>query len=511
MAQRKRIAILGFNLESNRFAMPCSRQDFEENMWFAGETIREQARAEHPSIHLGIPGFYSVMDAETGGPGGWEDAPVLVIGSTPAGPVEEAFFNEYLAETEERLRALMPVDGVYICQHGGACAVHTHDPDGEVFALVRRVVGEGVPVIATLDLHANVSDEMMEATDLMIGYRTNPHVDLRERGEEAARAMLELVGGVKTAKSRIRLPLVAPSVTQLTAEGHPYGDLIRLGQTKIDADVLNVTILSGFAFCDTPKNGMTVIVTTRGDQMKADRLCEELAAAGWADRHRYVPRMTALDAATAQAKAVADDTTSPTLLFADPADNPGGGGRGNTTYILKAFLEAGVTDCLMAVFYDRAAVQAAKTAGVGAKLSITLNSEETDARSEPLDVDAEVLALSDGVFVGSHGMVAGKTVDLGDTAALKIGGITVVCISKRTQCLSPDYMKFLGLDPDGARSMVVKSRGHFRAGFSHMFPPERIIEVDVPGLTSPNLSTFDWQYLPRPVFPLDGEQAIWPK
>jgi microcystin degradation protein MlrC len=512
LATSKRIAICGFNLESNRFAPTCARADFEENMYFRGEEITRQARLEAPSIHLGVKGFYRVMDDAFGGPEGWVPVPAVLVGSTPAGPVEEGFFREFLAELKASLEAAGPVDGVYLCQHGAAVATHTHDPDGDMFTLVRRIVGPGVPVIATLDLHANVSKEMMDATDMMIGYRTNPHVDLAERGEEAARAMLEIFAGVRVVKHRVRLPLVAPSVTQLTAEGHPYGDLIRLGQTYVDppdaGGVMNVTILSGFAFGDTPKNGMTVITHTRGDVALARRVTLELAEAGWADRERYRPAMIGLADAVARAKAAGEDAGAEPLLFADPADNPGGGGRGNTTFILKAMLEAGVRGCVLAVFFDRAAVAAARAAGVGAEISLTLNAEEEDSFSEPLAVEARVVSLHDGKFVGAYGMVAGTTADTGPTAVLDLGGVIVICISKRQQCRSTDYLSAFGIDPEACRSIVVKSRGHFRAGFQHLFPPERILEVDVPGLTSPNLANFNWRFLPRPVFPLDPE-ASW--
>ncbi len=508
----ERIAICGFNLESNRFAPTCARADFEENMYFRGEDISRQARLEAPSIHLGVKGFYAVMDGAFGGPDGWTPVPVVLVGSTPAGPVEEGFFKEFLGELESGLKAAGPLDGVYICQHGAAVATHSHDPDGDMFALVREIVGPSVAIIATLDLHANVSEAMMQATDMMIGYRTNPHVDMLERGEEAARAMLEMFSGVRPEKYRVRLPLVAPSVTQLTAEGHPYGDLIRLGQTRVDppggAGVMNVTILSGFAFGDTPKNGMTVITHTRGDANLARRVTLELAEAGWADRERYRPNMISLEDAVARARAVGEDAGAAPILFADPADNPGGGGRGNTTYILKAMLGAGVRGCVLGVFFDRAAVTAAEAAGIGTTLAITLNAEEENEFSHPLTVDARVVSLHDGRFVGRYGMVAGTTADTGATAVLDLGGITVICISKRQQCRSSDYLSAFGIDPAACRSIVVKSRGHFRAGFQHLFPPERILEVDVPGLTSPNLANFAWRYLPRPVFPLDPD-AVW--
>ncbi|GHD46713.1 microcystinase C [Thalassobaculum fulvum] len=505
----KRIAILGFALESNAFAPPCGRADFEQRGYYRGADITAQARAEHPAIYSGICGFYAEMDRRHG-PAGWQPVPIVHAASQPAGPVEEGFFRELLGEFEAGLQAAGRLDGVYVAEHGGATATHTHDPDGEVFALVRRLVGPDVPVVATLDLHANVSDAMMNSVDILVGYRTNPHVDIFERGEEAARLLEELMAGTRATAYRVRLPLVGPSVTLLTAEGHPYGDLIRLGQSRIDERVMNVTILAGFAFADTPKNGMTVIVTTRDDPALARSLAIELASAGWNDRQRYVPRMIPLDEAVEQARAVGADPMAPSLLFADPADNPGGGGRGNTTYILAAFLKAGVHGCIAGVFFDPALVEQARRAGEGARFRADLNTRESARFSEPLSWDARVVHLHDGRFVGHHGMVEGKTVDLGPSAVIALDGITLVVISKRQQCLSTDFFEALGVDVAGARSIVVKSRGHFRAGFQHLFPPERIREVDVPGLTSPNLANFDWRGLPRPVFPLDPEAGWTP-
>src|SRR5262249_50421660 len=158
------------------------------------------------------------------------------------------------------------------------------DPDGTLFTMVRSVVGPKVPVIATLDLHANVNARMVEATDLLIAFLTNPHVDQHERGTEAARAMRELLGGTKTAKAFVKLPIMPPSVTLLTNEGpgaRPYGDLIRQGQKAVDDVVMNVSISAGFYLTDSVKSGMSVVVTTRGDTARAQSLAAELARNAW--------------------------------------------------------------------------------------------------------------------------------------------------------------------------------------------------------------------------------------
>jgi microcystin degradation protein MlrC len=322
--------------------------------------------------------------------------------------------------------------------------------------------------------------------------------------------MIEMFGGVKPKMASIRIPLVAPSVTLLTAEGHPYGDLIRVGQSKLGDDIMNVSITAGFAFSDTDRNGMTITVTAREDQAKADALARELAIAGWADRERYQAHMTDLAECTRMALEAGKDASKPNLLFCDPADNPGGGGRGNTTYILKSFAEAGVENCVFAVFNDPALVKRADDAGVGATFTATFNSEETNQFSEPFEAEVTVEKLSDGEFAGTAGMVKGRTVQLGQSCLLRLGGIQIIVISIRQQCLSNDYLQHFGLDAAEARVTVVKSRGHFRAGFQHIFPPERIIEADVPGLTSCNLLTFPWKHMPRPVYPMDPETTWEP-
>jgi microcystin degradation protein MlrC len=220
--------------------------------------------------------------------------------------------------------------------------------------------------------------------------------------------------------------------------------------------------------------------------------------------------MTTLDDATRMALEAGRDASKPNLLFCDPADNPGGGGRGNTTYVLKSFVEAGVEDALFGVFNDAALVKTAAEAGEGATITARFNSAETDQFSLPFTAEAVVEKLSDGQFVGTLGMVKGRTVQLGPTCLLRVSGVRIVVISIRQQCLSNDYFKLFGLDAATARSTVVKSRGHFRAGFDHLFPPDRILEIDVPGLTSPNLANFPWKNLPRPVYPMDPETTWEP-
>jgi microcystin degradation protein MlrC len=509
--ENPRVALLGFSIECNRFAPVATRAHFEARTYFEGDDIVREARGATPPMLPETPGFVAAMDAT----GPWQPVGIALAMTEPNGPVDHGFFTELMATIETRLRAALPVDAVYICSHGAAITTEDDDPDGALFALVRRVVGPDVPVVATLDLHANISERMVSEIDAFIGYRTNPHMDMRERGEEAAAAIRELLPkdgkpGTKTERAFVRLPIVPPTVTMLTAAG-PYADMIDFGQTKIGPDIMNVSVMGGFAFSDTAKNGLTVVVTARRASSSNDRrnsraaeaVARGIAQFGWDNRARFYPKLTPLDDAVAKAMAVSSDPALPALVFADVADNPGGGARGNTMFLLKALYEAGVTGVLVGVIYDPALAAEAHRYGLHYNFDARFNRDETTTFSEPWTAPARVIALTDGDCIGRRGIYAGQSLHLGPCAALRIGGITVVVISHRVQCADPIFFEMMGLDIAKSRAVVVKSRGHFRGGFDEFFDHDRIVEVDLPGLTSPVLSRFEWRRLPRPVIPLD--------
>jgi microcystin degradation protein MlrC len=498
-AARPRIAILGFSIECNRFAPVATRAHFS---YFTGPDLVAEARLPAPRMLGEIPGFVADMDAA----GAWDPVGIAFAAAEPNGPVDRRFFTELMADIETRLAAALPVDAVYICEHGAAITTEDDDPDGVLFETVRRIVGPDVPVAATLDLHANISERMVSSIDAFIGYRTNPHMDMRERGIEAAGTIRELLAGVKTERAFIRLPIVPPTVTMLTAAG-PYADMIDFGQTKIGPEIMNVSVMGGFAFSDTAKNGLTIVVTARRDrrnQSAAQVVAQEIADFGWDNRERFVPRLTSLDDAIARAKAASSDPSLPAVCFADVADNPGGGGRGNTMYLLRALYEAGVEGALVGIIYDPPLAAEAHRYGLHYRFDAQFNRDETTEFSEPWTAPTRVVALHDGECVGRRGIYAGMSLRMGPCAALAISGSTVVVVSHRRQCADPVFFEMLGLDIAQARIVVVKSRGHFRGGFDEFFTHEQIVEVDLPGLTSPMLHNFSWSRLPRPVIPLDN-------
>ncbi len=505
-----RIALLGFSIECNRFAPVATEAHFVERTLIGGQAMLDDARSAAPGMLGELPGFVADMDAA----GDWEPLPSLLAMAEPNGPVEQVFFDRLLQQWDADLRSAGSIDGVYCVLHGAGLSTEDHDPEGTLLALVRRVVGHGVPVVASYDLHANVSEADVDLVNAFVGYRTNPHLDMRERGAESAQILRRLLAGTPTHLARIRLPIVPPTVTQLTgpdAPNRPYGELIDMGQRRMreapyDGRVLNVSVMGGFAYADTPFNGLTVVVTAT-DADAANGLAREIAEAGWARRDRFRPSLTSLDEAVRRAKAT-EDPSLHALAFADVADNPGGGGRGNTMWILEAFHAANVRDALVGVIHDPALAAEAHRLGQGTTFDARFNRDLTDEFSKPLTVTATVRSLRDQPMRGRRGIYANNTLDPGKSAALTIGGLTVVVISNRFQCADPMFFEAFGLDIGAARVVVVKSRGHFRGGFDEFFRHQDVVEVDAPGLTSPILSRFPWRHMPRPVLPID-DSAQW--
>jgi len=503
----KRVALMGMHLEANSFAPPTTEQDFRTLCYMQGDEILADIARENPSLPAEITAFHAEMNRLGID---WEPVPILVTAAEPGGPADEAFFQRTKAEMQRRLEAAGPLDGVFCSLHGAMTSTGGDDPDGELLEMIRTIVGPDAPILSTLDLHANISERMVEMADVLVSYITNPHVDQAERAQESANLMCEIWDGMKPEVAFIRLPLVSPSVVLLSAQG-PYADLIDYGQAaqaKNPAVIANVSVVAGFVYSNTPMNGIAVIVTARGDRDAARALCTDIAERGWADRARFRKVLTPLGDAVQEMKAAGADPSQEARIFADVADNPGGGGRGNTTYVLKSLVEAGVEDCLFGIFHDPALVRAAQAAGQGAEIDAVFNAETASEFSERFETPARVLGLHDGKLVGTLGIWAGRSIDVGPTALLQAGGVKIIVVTNRKQCADPVFFQAFGLDVAKARSVVVKSRGHFRAGFAPYFDDAHTVEIDVPGLTSPVLANFNFDRLPRPVYSLD-ENTTW--
>lgn len=498
------IAILGFSLESNRSAPVSDRQSFVESHYLDAETINRELEGDRAGLPGTVRGFCAEMDKK----GDWTPVPILLAEAPPGGPAEHGFFLEMLENMRDGLRNAAPIDGVYISEHGAGLSTEEDDADGAVFAMAREMAGPDIPIIATLDLHGHVTPRMQNSVDVMVAYLTNPHVDQEERGCEAAQIMTAMLEGMRTGSTLVKVPMISPAVSLLTANG-PFADLVDLGQTLKESPVINVSILPGFAPANASTNGMSIVVTADAGKPNgadlAKKTARHLAERAWAHRHRYEPRLTSLDEAIKLSKAVVEDPQKPAIILADVADNPGAGGRGNTLFILRRMYEEGIKDVTIGMIIDPALALEAHERGVGVNFRAKFNRSEETKFSEKFEADVRVERLAKGCCVGRRGIFEGRRLDLGLCAVLSLKGLQVVVATARQQLADPVFLERLGINIAALRVLVVKSRGHFRAGFDEHHTPEQIFEVDVPGLTTPVLGKLDLNRVPRPIFPLDPE------
>jgi microcystin degradation protein MlrC len=489
-----RVAVTGYMHEVNAFADPITlAHGIDAAQGPGGLAGSWEARPLIDRLHAGTRPVEVV------------EAPVWEFGAS--GPLDDVGFAQVVAQVRSCLGAAGALDAVVVLGHGAGRTIGDLDSDATFLEMVRDVVGPDVPVVVVLDFHANLSGRMCAAVDAVVGYRTNPHVDIADRLVEAGDHVHRFLDGARTAVVWGRLPMVLPQIAQLTSPDEPLGAVVALGQRLATPPVRNVSVFGGFSLADVAECGVSVCVTVdAGHEAHGAEVVRSLGAALWEQRPRYRLHAVPLADAVAEAGRAARGERAPALL-ADVADNPGGGAPATSTFVLSALAAAQVGHVVLGLQCDRAVVDAAWTAGVGGRLAVGLNAGSERPLARPFAGDAEVLALTDAPLVPTRGVYAGATRHVGRCCALRFrtagGAIDVGISSHPVQCADDDTLRHAGLDVDAARVVVVKSRGHFRAGFDHLFAPEQIIEVGAPGVATPALHTVEWQHLPRPVFPLD--------
>lgn len=490
-----RIAIGGVSHETSSFSVrPTTLHDFETGFGlFRGSQIVERFRG----ANICTGGFLEGAERH-----GFEAVPLLWTFAYPSGVIEAAAYATLKAEFLERLRQAEaeggPVDGVLLDLHGAMVVEGIDDGDGDFVESVRAAIGPDRPIVVTFDLHGNHTQRRIDAATAVIGFDTYPHVDMAERGREAADLIVAtLQGNVRPVTVLRQLPLFWSTTSQVTA--HPPMDdvLRRVHALEQRPGLLAVTISTGFPWADVPDVGASVIVVADGDRALAEQTAEELAGWVWDNRERwYAPPVTVADA-LARGEAAGRYP----IILADHADNTGGGAPGDSTEILQTFLDRGLQDAVVLYIVDPEAAGLAHAAGVGVKLSLPVGGKSAAIQGPPVVMQAEVMALSDGDFTYDGPMYAGLTGNMGCSAWLKQGGVSVVVVTAAEQPLGPAFAKTLGIDCRAMKYIAVKSAAHFRASFEPF--AGSIINVD-----SRAIQTHEFHKLPhknrtRKVFPVE--------
>ena len=432
--------------------------------------------------------------------------PSVAASASPAGRVTRDIYEHVKQRMLADLESAGRLDGVLLDLHGAMVPEGIDDGEGDIIAAVRQAVGPDVPIAVTLDFHGNLGRDMIEKADLLHGYKTYPHVDMAERGAEATERLVQVIGRrIKPTAAWRKPPLMPPLGRQGTARG-PMRRLYDLAdEMEKDPKVISVSIFAGFPYADIPDAGLGIYVVTDGDRELAERLAGQLERVAWEHRHEFIH--SALPVKEAVARALAAEGRP--IVLADMADNTGGGAAGDGTEILRELLATGARSATVACIWDAAAVAACAKAGVGARVTLDVGGKVDDRHGAPVRVTGTVRTLSDGRFIHRGPMMHGLPGRLGRTAVLDVDDIKVILISYRWQTLDPEMMRFVGIDPLLEKILVVKSTIHYRAAFEPI--AKEIIEVDAPGLSSSNLSRFQYRRIRRPIFPLDPDLVYEPE
>ena len=480
-----RIAISGFQHETNTFSPHVADlAAFETVAAFPRMPRGEAMFDEMDGLNISMAGFITEAASH-----GHELIPGIWAMAVPSDAVTDEAFETITGHILEGIRDAGDVDAVYLCLHGAMVCESYEDGEAEVLRRVREVIGPDIPLVASLDLHGNISPRMVELTDAMVAYRTYPHVDPAETGKRTARLLQWILDtGRRPATAFRRTDFLIPLVWQCS--------LIEPAKSIYDAmpamerdGVLSVSFTPGFPPADIYECGPSVFAygeTQAAADAAADAIYEQVVAAraGW-NGQLYQPDEAIRHAMTSNAH-------KPFVLN-DTQDNPGAGGASDTVGLLEALVRMNAQDAVFACLYDPAAAQAAHAAGIGAELELTLGASSGYPGVVPFKGRFTVTGLSDGTFTGTGPMAVGRTYRLGPTAVLRIGGVEVLVASGRAQLLDQAMLRHIGIDPTEKRILAIKSSVHFRADFEPI--AEDVLVTVSPGPNIADHRDIDYQRL----------------
>ena len=425
--------------------------------------------------------------------------PAVAANAVPAGRVTRDVFENVLRETLRTIENLDRVDGVLLSLHGAMVTEESEDGEGDFLELLRKTVGKTVPIIATLDLHSNITEKMRKYADALINFDYYPHRDMYERGMEAAQLMLEtLRGTIKPVMKCRKLPLIIPT---LSTDEYPMARYVEMAhEYEKRPSALTVSVSHGFPCADIYELGITAIAVTDDAPELAEKIVDAIANRLWQDR--YMMKQTTYSPEEAVREAV--KSREKPVILADLTDNPGGGSTCDGTHILRAMIEEKVQNAAVALIYDPESVAAAEKAGEGNYADLRLGGKVLpELLGPPLKCRALVTSIGPGKYKNRGPMDGGLTVDLKKSAVVAINGIEVIVASNITQPYDTEIFYSHGIDPAKKDILLLKSTHHFRAAYAPI--AKKILKVEAPGLLPQDPLKIAYTKCRRPIYPLDKD------
>ena len=488
------VAIAAILQESNTFSPVTTRyQDFSPVF---GEAALERHRGK--ATEMG--GFIDALTAAR-----MPIAPVCAAWAITAGRMIREDFDRLARGFERQLARVRKPDALLLALHGAQTAEGVDDVAGALLASARRVLGGAVPIVVTLDLHANVTCAIATQATALVGYHTYPHIDLYETGVKAARLLLQTLAGRASPVMAFRkLPMIVPAENMQTTSG-PMHRLIQRGKAlERNGQALAVSVFGVQPWLDIQEMGCSVVVVAGRGSSRVKSVAGALARQFWDARREFGVRLSPPERAIREALRASGGP----VILSESSDSTGSGSPGDSTGLLKALLAARLHEPVAFFMVDPEAVAEAVRAGIGATVTMRLGGKLDPARSRPVRVTARVRLLSDGRWTPrARGYNTGIETSMGRAAVFDIGCIRMLVAERSTMTVDPELYRSHGIEPLDMKIVAVKSPNGFRAAYEPI--AKRIFIVDTPGASTANLRSLPYRRVPRPIYPLDAG-VRWP-
>lgn len=482
-----RIAVGAFLHETNTFApTKATYADFVHGGGWPAMTRGEEVPRVMRRMNTGLAGFIEAAETQ-----GWDLVPTISCGASPCAHVTRDAFERIVSVIVDAIAAAGPLDAVYLDLHGAMVTEHFDDGEGEILARVRRVIGADLPLVASLDLHANVTPQMVEHADALIAYRTYPHVDMALTGRAAARHLaLLLKTRQRFAKAFRQLPFLIPISWQCTNDQPTKGIYEKLAALQSEA-VPTLSFAPGFPAADFAHCAASVFAYGR-TQADADAAADKIVALVESRENDFDGTIYSPDDGVRHAMELARTASKP-IVIADTQDNPGAGGDSDTTGMLRALVRNNAQGAALGVIYDPQSARAAHEAGIGAEVRLALGGKSGIRGDAPYEETFAVEKLSDGNFTASGPYYGGRRMEMGPSAALRIGDVRVVVASHKAQLADQSMYRYVGIEPTTQKILVNKSSVHFRADFEPI--AAKLLICAAPGAMPADPASLPWTRL----------------
>lgn len=493
----KTVAIGGIMHESNTFS------DTPTDFTAFSQTVGEEILSIWGEAHHEMGGFIQGAAQH-----GYSAHPTLMASATPAGRVTDDAFDRLTDTLIQQLKASPKYEGLLLALHGAMVVESYPDGDGEVLRRLRWEFGNELPIVVTLDHHANVSEQMVAESTALIIYKTNPHIDQRQRGIQAGKLMMQILQYAVTPTQALAKPPMLLNILYQNTSAPPMEPILTAARQLEDrSDILVANVAAGYPYADVYEAGPSFVVATNDTpqlaQTEADRLSEML----WQIRGQLTLDLP--DAAQAVQQAISlvggisnpDSSQQAPIILVEMGDNIGGGSPGDSTIVLAELIRQKASGFVV-VLYEPEGVQTCIQAGVGAEVALNVGGKTDNLHGHPVSIRGKVRLIHDGRFVETEPRHGGQRYhNQGLTTVVAIGDSLVVLTSRRQTPFSLQQLYSLGIDPTAMRMIVVKAAIAYRAAYEPI--AGQIIEVDTPGFTAVNPLHFTYQDVRRPLFPLD--------